>query len=134
MNDTLTIGQVARRAGLHTSAIRYYESIGLVAPPRRVSGQRRYDEPVVERLAAIRTARALGFSLAEIAALLDGFSDSTPPSARWGALAARKLPEIETQITLLTRMKGYLEAGSSCECPRIEVCLADKQQSQMADG
>jgi len=131
MSHTLTIGEVARRAGLHTSAIRYYEGIGLLPQPQRVSGRRRYDPLVVRRLAAIRTARALGFSLPEIAALLDGFAESTPPAARWEALAERKLPQIEAEIEALTRLKRLLEAGRGCRCPAIEDCLSGGEDASL---
>lgn len=124
MSETLSIGEVARRAGLHTSAVRYYESIGLVEPPRRVSGRRRYEAGVVRRLIAIRSARALGLSLAEIAALLDGFAAATPPSARWQSLAEAKVPEIDAAIEALTLLKHLLAAGSECACPTIEDCLS----------
>jgi DNA-binding transcriptional MerR regulator len=123
MNDPLTISQVARRAGMQASAVRYYERIGLLLPPRRVSGQRRYEPAVVERLLAIRHAASLGFALAEIHLLLDGFPADTPASSRWRSMAQAKLPQIDAAITRLTAMKRLLESGSECACPRIEDCL-----------
>lgn len=68
----LTIGEVARLAGLQTSTLRYYESIGLLNPPRRISGQRRYTREVLQILAVIRLAKEVNFSLPEIRALLHG--------------------------------------------------------------
>lgn len=68
----LTIGEVARLAGLQTSTLRYYESIGLLHPPRRISGQRRYTREVLQILAVIRLAKEVNFSLPEIRALLHG--------------------------------------------------------------
>ncbi len=65
----LTIGEVARRAGVRTSALRYYEEVGVLPPPERKSGQRRYDETVLARLAVVRLAQELGFTVAEIRAL-----------------------------------------------------------------
>jgi MerR family redox-sensitive transcriptional activator SoxR len=118
----LTIGEVARRAGLRASAIRYYESIGLLAQPSRVSGQRRYDETVLRRLAIIDVAQRAGLSLDEARTLLDGFSPTTPPGARWRALARRKLPEIEGLIARATTMKQVLERGAECQCISFEDC------------
>src|SRR5574341_1929395 len=90
----LNIGELARQAGMQTSAIRYYESIGLMPPPPRASGWRRYDPAAIERLRVIKAARDVGFSIGEISMLLNGFPRGTPPSERWQKLAEKKLPEI----------------------------------------
>ena len=95
----LTIGEVARRARLRTSALRYYEEVGALPPAERVSGQRRYDESVLARLAVIRLAQELGFSVAEIRALVEGFDDVGVPSDRWRELAKRKLTEVDSSIS-----------------------------------
>lgn len=120
----LTIGDVAKQVGVQTSAIRYYESIGLLPEPRRQSGQRRYEPRVLDRLRIILTAREIGFSLEEIRMLLDGYPESTPPSARWQALAEAKLPEIDALIRRVLLMKHVLESGLRCECMSIEACFA----------
>ena len=73
----LTIGELATRAGVRTSTLRYYEDEGLLVPAARVSGQRRYDPGAVEVLTVIRFCRALGFSLDEIRTLL------TVPRGEW---------------------------------------------------
>jgi MerR family redox-sensitive transcriptional activator SoxR len=125
----LNIGEVARRAGLHASAIRYYESIGLVPPPPRSSGWRRYPPDVLERLNVIRTARELGFSLEEIRTLLDGFPQGTQPSQRWHTLAESKLPEVEATIQRALKLKALLEAGLDCGCADVEVCITSEGES-----
>lgn len=122
MLGELTIGAVARRSGLRASALRYYESAGLLPAPRRVSGQRRYDAAVLERLAVIRVAQEAGFTIAETRTLLHGFAPDTPPPARWHALATRKLPEVEALIARAEGMKRVLEAGLRCECLTLEDC------------
>ncbi len=132
MKKSLTIGELARLAGIHTSAIRYYESIDLLPPPPRASGQRRYEPGSIERLRAIRQARALGFTLGEIRVLLDGFDEGTPPFARWQRIAKQKLPQIEEAITRLTEMKRLLEAGTTCACPTVEDCLGHAQNASEA--
>jgi MerR family redox-sensitive transcriptional activator SoxR len=122
MNQPLTIGEVARRAGVRASAIRYYERIGLLPEPTRVSGQRRYDETVLKRLAIVDVAQRAGLRLEEARMLLDGFSPTTPPGARWRALARRKLPEIETLIARAMTMKQVLERGAECQCVSFDDC------------
>ena len=119
---TFGIGELARRAGLATSAIRYYESIGLIPEAPRESGRRRYDADALERLGFIDLARRAGFTLAEVRTLCTGFSPDTPPSARWRTLAERKLPEIEAQIARAEAMKRVLEEGMECGCLSLEDC------------
>lgn len=81
------IGEVAQRAGVRPSALRYYERVGLLPEPRREAGRRRYDSgvlcEVLDRLAVVGVAQQAGFTIAEIRTLLDGFSEDTPPSERW---------------------------------------------------
>ncbi|MGH2535441.1 MAG: MerR family transcriptional regulator [Thermomicrobiales bacterium] len=120
--ERLTIGEVAERAGLRPSAIRYYESAGLVPAPGRVHGQRRYDTGVLDRLAVIRLAQQAGFTVAEIRQMLTGFDPATPFSVRWRALAERKLTELDGLIARAEAMKGMLEAGLQCGCLSWESC------------
>jgi MerR family redox-sensitive transcriptional activator SoxR len=127
--DGLNIGQVAQQTGLHTSAIRYYESIGLVPEPERRSGWRRYEPEVLDRLSVIRTASELGFKLVEIRTLLDGFPLDTEPSERWQALAGQKLPEVREIIARATILQALLEAGLNCDCESIEVCISSLGES-----
>lgn len=118
----LAIGDIAREAGLATSAIRYYEKSGLLPKPPRVSGRRRYGRETLARLSLIRVALDAGFTVRETRLFLSGFDAETKPSARWRALATRKLTEIEQQIARTRRMKELLETGFRCECPTIEDC------------
>ena len=133
-DQTLTIGEVARRAGLRRSAIRYYESIGLLPHPPRVSGQRCYEENVFKRLAIIDVAQRAGLSLDEARTLLDGFSPTTPPGARWRKLAEQKLPEIEQLIARAITMKRVLERGAQCECVCFEDCELGEFTNLEASG
>ena len=119
----LAIGEVARQTGLRQSAIRYYESEGLLPVAPRASGWRTFDPDVVDRLRAIQLARELGFSLAEIRTLLTGFSPDTPPSERWQHLARRKLPEIDVLVQRATAMKRLLEKGLRCDCVSVHDCV-----------
>src|SRR2546430_10683443 len=81
----LSIGEVARQAGLAASALRYYERAGLLPAPPRRSRQRRYTEAVFGRISLIRLALEAGFTIGETRPFLSGFSQQTPPAARWPA-------------------------------------------------
>jgi len=120
---SLTIGQVAREAGLRASAIRYYESIALLPAPERSGGQRRYDAAILERLAFIGAARGLGFSLDEIRALLGGGEADAPLAARWQGLAHRKLGEIDRVLAEATLIQRALREGLECRCTDLASCL-----------
>ena len=86
----LAISEVARVFGLRTSAIRYYEQIGILPPPLRKNGQRCYDKSVLYRLAVVQRAREMGFTLDEIRELFFGFEPGTSPPKRWHQLSKRK--------------------------------------------
>ncbi len=120
--NALTITAVARRAGLRTSAIRYYESVGLLPTPGRVSGRRRYDPDVLPRLALIAAAQQMGFTIAEIGTLMHGFDADTPASARWQVLAAKKLIEVEALIARAEGMKQLLGEALRCGCLTLDAC------------
>jgi MerR family redox-sensitive transcriptional activator SoxR len=131
----LAISEVARRVGLRPSAIRYYEHIGLLAPLRRESGQRRYDLSAVHRLAVVRRAQEAGFSLMEIRSLFLGFQPSVPVPARWKKLASRKLLELDATIEKIRMMKGLLgRIQSKCGCDTVEQCGATILQRGFPKG
>jgi MerR family redox-sensitive transcriptional activator SoxR len=119
----LTIGEVAHQAGLNTSAIRYYEDIGLLPRPERTHGHRRYTLQVFQQLAFIQLARDAGFSMAEIQTLVSGFDETAPLGVRWRTLAEQKLSELEVLITRAQGMKRVLEEGIRCQCLNLDECL-----------
>lgn len=123
-DDTaLEIGEVARRAGMRPSAVRYYESRGLIEPAHRGAGGRRvYGAEAVDRLGLIVFAKDLGFSLDEIRALLFGFSDEIPAGARWRGLAEAKLTELEAMARRIETMRAALERISHCGCDTLDQC------------
>ena len=122
MSTLLTIGEVARRAGVRASAIRYYEEAGLLEEPERVGGKRRYDEEALSRLALIGGAKRAGFTLGEIRTLLHGFPAGTGAAQRWQALASEKLVEVDEAITQLRQTRGLLEEALRCECASLDEC------------
>jgi MerR family redox-sensitive transcriptional activator SoxR len=80
--EEFSIGEVAKRAGIRASAIRYYESAGVLPAPQRVNGHRRYDSEVLDRLAVIQIAQQAGFTVAEIRTLFNGFTRETRDQAK----------------------------------------------------
>jgi len=114
----MAIGEVARRAGLKPSALRYYERLGLLPAPRRDSGRRRYDDDVLLRLRVIGFASACGFSLREIGALFAG----RPYSATLRRLASAKLDELEQAMVRLDDMRALLRSALRCDCLTLEQC------------
>ena len=122
MSTLLTIGEVARRAGVRASAIRYYEEAGLLEEPERVGGKRRYDEVALRRLALIGGAKRAGFTLGEIRTLLHGFPAGTGAAQRWQALASEKLVEVDEAIAQLRQTRGLLEEALRCECASLDEC------------
>ena len=119
MVASLTIGEVARRAGLAATTLRYYEQIGLVSAPARLGGQRRYDDSVLARLEVIRLCKSAKFALEEIQLL---FADDAPGRPASRALAEAKLAEIDAQLESLARARAVIEWGMGCRCPSIDAC------------
>lgn len=118
-----SISEIGRRVGLRASAIRYYEQIGLLERARRVSGQRRYDETALHRLAVVRMAQEAGFTLEEIRRLFFGFSQSTPVSERWKKLTARKMVDLDARMEHLQSMRKLLKKlETCCECETVDRC------------
>jgi MerR family redox-sensitive transcriptional activator SoxR len=117
----LTIGQVAARAGIHASAIRYYESQGLLPSPPRIGGKRVYDASIFERLAVIGLAKLAGFSLAETKVMLSTVSRSGPAKA-WRQSAKTKRMEINRQMRSLEITKYVLTNIAQCRCRSLDEC------------
>lgn len=123
MQKSYSIGEVAAHVGVNTSAIRYYESVGLLAAPKRHNGRRVYDEDVLQRLALIQLAQKAGFTVQEIGELFHGFAADTTPAERWQTMAHKKLAEIEQMMVQAQQMKALLEMGLRCGCLRLEDCV-----------
>lgn len=119
MRSTLTIGELALRADVAATTLRYYERIGLIEPPARVGGQRRYDDSMLARLEVIGLCKAAGFTLDEIHLLFADEASGRPASR---ALAQTKLAEIDARIDELQRARAIIEWGMRCTCPSIDAC------------
>jgi MerR family transcriptional regulator, redox-sensitive transcriptional activator SoxR len=117
------IGQLAGRTGVNASAIRYYERMGLLAPPYRTGGQRRYPAEAIHRVLLIRFASEMGFTLAEIKIFLSGLRDNSPVGPCWRRLAAHKIEEAERTIARSLRLKSLFEHLLRCRCASLQVCV-----------
>jgi MerR family redox-sensitive transcriptional activator SoxR len=118
----LTIGQVAKRAGIRVSHIRYYEDVGVLPEAERVSGQRRYREDVLHRLSIIDVAQRAGLTLDEIRHLTGPDNRRADASGRIRELAERKLPDIDALIERAQAVRRWLEIARGCDCPSVDVC------------
>ena len=124
---TLRIGEVAQRAGIATSAIRYYEREGLIPRADRIGNARVYGPDILDRLMLIELAKSAGFTIADTRQLLRGVSRRTPPGPRWRAMAQKKLHEVEARIAEAERMRAVLQKVMECECPTFEDCTRGAQ-------
>ena len=120
--EDLAISDVARVFGLRTSAIRYYEQIGILPQPMRTNGQRRYDNSALFRLAVVQRAREMGFTLEEIRELFFGFPPGTPPPKRWHQLSQRKIAELQERMKRLKLMETLLKRVETCRCDALDEC------------
>lgn len=127
MPATYSIGEVAKQVGLSTSALRYYETLGLLPAPERVSGRRRYDQDALDRLAMIDVAQRAGFTLREARILLDGLQADTPPTNEWRELAQHKLSEIEELLARTAAMRALLHTWLECDCLSLKDIDAFRQ-------
>lgn len=122
MDESLTIGELARRTGVTTSALRYYDELRLVRPTRRVSGHRRYGVDAVAAVGAVRFLQEVGFTLAETKRLLS--SPKRSPIA-WRELAARKSEELRHRIATEEAARQAIEHALACpkddilDCPNF---------------
>jgi MerR family redox-sensitive transcriptional activator SoxR len=119
---SLTIGEVAARAGVNASHIRYYERVGVLPTPERVGGQRRYEEDVLNRLAIVDVAQRAGLSLEEIRDLTGPDNRGAHAGARIRELAESKLPDIDALIARAQAVKAWLQVARSCDCATVDVC------------
>lgn len=118
-----SVGEIARRAGVATSALRFYEAEGLIESERTDVGHRRYHADVLRRVSFIRTAQLVGLSLTEIREALSSLPDSRTPTARdWERLASSWRPMLDERIAILTRMRDQLDGCIGCGCLSLTTC------------
>ncbi|MCE4557475.1 redox-sensitive transcriptional activator SoxR [Roseateles cellulosilyticus] len=119
----LTIGQLARRAGVATSALRFYEAEGLIAATRSAGGHRQYPRHVLRRVAFIRAAQVVGLTLPQIRAALATLPDGrTPNKADWTRLSAQWTPLLDERIAALQQLRERLTGCIGCGCLSLKAC------------
>lgn len=109
MTKDMSIGEVARKSGMRPSAIRYYERMRVLPPPRLVNTKRRYTNEIFLRLALIKIAQAAGFTVAEMRLVLNSQQGEARLPGGWRRLAQQKLVEVQTRMEQLETMRSILE-------------------------
>lgn len=119
----VTIGDLARRTGLATSAIRYYGAEGLVHPQRNAAGHRRYARSDIRRLSFVRISQELGFTIAEIRAALSSLPEGrTPTKADWARISRRFGKELDARIAKMQALRARLDGCIGCGCLSLRKC------------
>lgn len=133
MKDGLPIGYVAERTGLAVSAIRHYESEGLVRAWRNAGGQRRFERSDIRRLSFVMIAQKLGFTIAEIRAQLDVLPKGrTPTAGDWQRISERFRAQLDTRIEALTRLRDGLDGCIGCGCLSLTQCRLHNPDDRLA--
>jgi MerR family redox-sensitive transcriptional activator SoxR len=123
MTDVLTIGELATRAGVATSALRFYEQQGLIRAERTDAGHRRYARAAIRRVAFIVFAQRVGLSLDEIRDELARLPQSrVPERADWAKLSSRWRARIDSRIAELERLRAGLDQCIGCGCLSLDHC------------
>lgn len=123
LSEHITITELARRSGVAASALRYYESLGLISAERTSGNQRRYRRSVLRRVAVIRAARAMGVPLTAITSALGGLPQGRDPTPEdWERLSARWHAELDARIKVLEKLRDQLSSCIGCGCLSLERC------------
>jgi MerR family redox-sensitive transcriptional activator SoxR len=129
----LSIGELAARSGVATSALRYYEELGLLASERTAGNQRRYPRATLRRVAFIRSAQRVGLTLEEIAdALATLPAGRTPTKQDWARLSRSWRPRLEAQIARLERLRDRLDGCIGCGCLSLKTCALNNPDDEVA--
>jgi MerR family transcriptional regulator, redox-sensitive transcriptional activator SoxR len=129
----LTIGQLSERSGVATSALRYYESRGLIGSERTAGNQRRYPTATLRRVAFIRSAQRVGLTLEEVEEALSTLPEGrTPTKADWARLSRTWRPRIDEQIERLERLRDKLDGCIGCGCLSLRTCALNNPDDEVA--
>ena len=121
--DAISIGQLSSRTGIAVSAIRYYETQGLVHPDRNAGGQRQFRRADIRRLSFVRIAQQFGFSIDQIGEQLRMLPEArTPTKADWGRIAVKFRAELDARIETLTKLRDNLDGCIGCGCLSLRKC------------
>ncbi|WP_240617337.1 redox-sensitive transcriptional activator SoxR [Nocardioides speluncae] len=131
---TLTIGQLSQRSGVAPSAIRFYESRGLIHSTRTTGNQRRYEQATLRRVSFVRAAQRVGLSLDEIATALATLPDNrTPTTDDWTRLSATWRSRLDDQIERLERLRDRLDGCIGCGCLSLKTCALSNPKDILAE-
>lgn len=137
-DDLLSIGEVAERAGVATSALRFYEANGLIHAERTDSGHRRFHREALRRVAFVQVAQRVGLTLEEIRTALATLPDSrTPTAADWERLSRGWRSRLDDEIAALVRVRDQLSSCIGCGCLSLRACAlynADDRASTRGPG
>ena len=129
----LTIGEVAERTGLATSALRYWEDLGLIHARRTTGNQRRYERATIRRVSFVRAAQRVGLSLEEIAGALATLPEERTPTSRdWARLSRGWRPRLDEQIRRLERLRDQLDSCIGCGCLSLSTCALNNPDDGLA--
>ena len=132
-HEWLTIGEVARRSGVAVSAIRHYESLGLLTSSRTGGNQRRFARSALRRIAVVQAAQHVGLSLAEIGEAFAAFSPDHAPTKRdWVRLARRWRPRLDARIRELEQVRDGLAMCVGCGCLSMRQCAIYNPGDELA--
>ena len=129
----LTVGQLSDRSGVSTSALRYYESQGLISSDRTAGNQRRFRQATLRRVAFVRSAQRVGLTLDEASEALATLPEGrTPTKADWSRLSRHWRPRIEAQIERLERLRDKLDGCIGCGCLSLRTCALNNPDDEVA--
>ena len=130
----LTIGQVAERTGAATSALRYWEDLGLISSVRTTGNQRRYERATIRRVSFIRAAQRVGLSLDEIGAALATLPDGrTPTATDWARLSRAWRGRLDEQIRRIEKLRDQLDSCIGCGCLSLRTCALNNPSDVLAE-
>lgn len=134
--EDLTIGVLSERTGVATSALRFYETEGLIFSSRSPGGQRRYRRETIRRVSFVRIAQQVGLTLDEIRAALSSLPQNRTPDRRdWERLSQSWRPRLDARIAMLERLRDRLDGCIGCGCLSLKVCqLANPDDAAAEEG
>ncbi|KIF70008.1 MerR family transcriptional regulator [Streptomyces sp. AcH 505] len=128
-----TVGELAARSGVATSALRFYEREGLIRSRRTSGNQRRYSRDTLRRVAFIRTSQRLGIPLADIRAVLELLpADRTPTKEDWARISECWRADLEARIRTLQRLRDNLTDCIGCGCLSLDRCVLSNPGDELA--
>lgn len=123
IHKELSVGEVAKRSGIAVSALRFYETKGLIKSHRNAGNQRRYPREVLRRVAIIKVAQRIGIPLAEIREAFSALPENrTPTTDDWGRLSQQWREHLDDRIACLTKLRDHLDSCIGCGCLSLEAC------------